>query len=75
MTGDTINDDMTANEVVALLRRACAEAGSQTAWADAHGVSYSYVNDVIQGRRLPGAGIAHGLGLARMVVYRPRDAA
>jgi DNA-binding transcriptional regulator YdaS (Cro superfamily) len=61
---------MTLDQVLALLRRQCDEAGGQAAWAKAVGVSPSYVSDVLVGRREPGAGILRHLGLVRVVTYR-----
>jgi len=61
---------MTLQQVVALLRRECKKAGSQAAWAQAHGVTGAYVSDVLQGRRGPGAGILAPLGLEKVETYR-----
>ena len=51
------------------LRRACREAGSQTLWAAAHGVSDQYVSDILKGRRGMSATIAGHLGFRRVTVY------
>ena len=48
---------MTTEEMKALLRQACAQAGSQVAWAKAHDLGAAYVSDVLNGRREPGAKI------------------
>ena len=56
-------------DVSARLRAACAEAGSQTAWAAKHGVSLGYVNDVLHARREPGDAILRALGLRRITRY------
>ncbi|CAA2155408.1 hypothetical protein MBRA_01053 [Methylobacterium brachiatum] len=64
---------LTEEEVVARLRAACVEAGGQTAWAAAHGLSVPYVNDVVRRRRGPAARILEGLGLQREVRYVPRQ--
>jgi transcriptional regulator with XRE-family HTH domain len=59
-------------EVVELLRRACAKAGSQRAWARQHGVSVAYVSDVLRGRRDPGKSILAEIGkfgLLKSVTY------
>ncbi|UIJ73475.1 transcriptional regulator [Aurantimonas sp. HBX-1] len=66
---------MTAAEVRLLLRQACADAGSQQAWAKAHGVSGVYVSDVLAGRREPGEAILAGLGLRLVVSYEKTTAA
>lgn len=67
-------------EVLALLARECAEAGSQAAWARHHKLSDAYVSDVLRERREPGAAILAALGVERVVAYRavaspalPRD--
>lgn len=62
-------------DVVARLREACVEAGGQSAWAVAHGVSVPYVHDVCRGRRGPGDSVLRGLGLQREVRYVPREVA
>ena len=51
------------------LREECAKAGGQAAWAELHGVSAAYVNDVLHGRRDPGDSICAPLGLRRQVAY------
>lgn len=64
---------LTEEEVVERLRAACVEAGGQTAWAAANGLSVPYVNDVVRRRRGPTARILEGLGLQREVRYVPRE--
>ena len=61
---------MMLDNVLALLRRRCDEAGGQAAWANANGVSAAYVCDVLHGRREPGDGILRPLGLEKVVTYR-----
>lgn len=61
--------DMTSLDVCALLRRKCREAGGQSAWAAAHGVSPQYVCDVLNARREPGDLILAPLGLRRITRY------
>jgi hypothetical protein len=58
---------MTRLQVVEMLRRSCAKAGSQRAWARAHGVSVAYVSDVLRGRRDPGKSILTGLGRVGLI--------
>jgi len=55
-----------------LLTQACRAAGSQKAWAEANGVTGSYVNDVLQARREPGDSILNALGLVKVVGYVER---
>lgn len=61
---------MTVDQVVALLRRECAQEGGQAAWAKARGISPAYVNDTLRRRRDPGDAILRGLGLVRVVTYK-----
>ena len=55
---------------IAELRNAVAWAGSQKQWADDHGISYAYVNDVLLGRREPGEKMLDALGLVKVVTYQ-----
>lgn len=61
---------MTKEQVLAALRQACVTAGSQDAWAAAHGVSPTYVADTLGGRRGPSGKVLAALGLERVIVYR-----
>jgi hypothetical protein len=65
-----------AVELFKLLRAACKAAGGQTRWAEQHGMSASYIIDVLNSRRDPGTKILSALGVARVVRYarlRPTD--
>lgn len=68
-TRDGQTREFTANEVRALLRAACDNAGGQNAWARAHGVSNAYVSDVLLGRREPGPAICGALALTVITRY------
>ena len=57
-------------DVLAIIRRAAAEAGTQVALAERLGVSQAYLSDVLNGRRDPGESILGPLGLERVVIYR-----
>jgi hypothetical protein len=57
-------------DVCRKLYTACREAGGQSAWAAAHGVSPTYVSSVLHARIEPGKSILEPLGLVRVVVYR-----
>lgn len=60
--------------VIDRLRAACAGAGGQAAWGRQHGVSVSYVHDVLRGRREPGDTVLRPLGLQRAeATYEPRE--
>jgi hypothetical protein len=63
---------MTKDELLVLLREACAAAESQQAWAKAHGMSASYVGDVLRGRREPGPKVCAVLGFKPVVSYEPQ---
>lgn len=62
-------------DLYADLRGACEAAGGQKAWAERHGVSPQYVNDVLNARRDPGASILRALGWKRVVTYRKSNQA
>ncbi len=55
--------------VCSMLRTGCEAAGGQQAWAERHGISASYVSDVLNGRRDPGESILRALGLAKVTRY------
>jgi hypothetical protein len=57
------DDELDEAAVIALLRRAIEEAGTQQDWAEQHNVSAQYVSDVLRGRRDVGPAIAAALGL------------
>jgi hypothetical protein len=56
---------MQDERVVDLLRAAVEKAGSQSAWARAHGVQQQYVSLVLNGSRRAGPQILAALGLER----------
>lgn len=64
---------MRVEEVVERLKVACKNAGGQTAWGAANGVSGAYVHDCVRGRRDPGESILRALGLQREIRYVPRQ--
>lgn len=57
--------ELRSDDVLLLLREACAAAGGQTRWARQHGLSHAYVGDVIHSRRGPGDSILRALGLQK----------
>lgn len=62
---------MTYDQLLHLIRRGIAKAGSQKAYAGKLGVSTAYLNDVLHGRRDPGEAILRPLGLERHITtYR-----
>jgi AraC-like DNA-binding protein len=60
---------ITDDEARALLRTAIAEAGTLREWAEQHGISPSYVSEVLTGKQAPGVKLQRALGLIRRVVY------
>jgi hypothetical protein len=65
--------DLGADEVRAILRRACADAGTVSAWARTHAMSVPGVHSVLQGRADVSATLAKKLGLRRVVRYIPME--
>ena len=64
---------MNEQDVLDRLRAAIEQAGSQRAFADQHGISLQYVNDVLHKRREPGQKILDALGIERVVIYREKE--
>ena len=62
---------MTADEMREMLRRMCEEAGSQEAWAKAHGFGQSYVSQVILGLSTPSPRLLAEMGMREVVSYEP----
>jgi hypothetical protein len=52
------------------LREACRAAGGQKAWAERHGVSQTFLSDVLNAKCGPGTSILRPLGLVQVTVYR-----
>jgi DNA-binding transcriptional regulator YdaS (Cro superfamily) len=48
-------------DVLDLLRKRCADAGSLTAFAEAHGLNKQYVSQVLHGLRPPSARLCGAL--------------
>jgi hypothetical protein len=57
-------------EFYADLRKSCDLAGGQSRWAEVHGVSTSYVNDVLNARREPGTKILNAMGWRRVITLK-----
>ena len=51
------------------IRRACAAAGGQKAWASAHGIAPQHLNDVLNCRREISDRVLAALGLVRVERY------
>ena len=63
---------LSTNDVVELLKARCNEAGSQKDFASKHGVSASYISDVLHKGREPAGVILESLGLERVVEYQSK---
>lgn len=61
----------TEEEIRALLRERCDQAGSAKAWASANGMAFSYVSEVLRGEKRPGKLLLEKLGYVRTREYRP----
>ncbi len=64
------NDTMGLSDVYGTLRRAVAQAGGATAWANKHAISVGYVSDVINARCKPGASVLAAIGLKKVTLYQ-----
>ena len=60
---------MNAADVYGFLRKACSEAGGQSAWATAHGFTPQHVSDVLSARRPFSAAVLAALGLRQVVRF------
>lgn len=60
---------LSPSEALALIREHVNKAGSQTAFAETHGLSKAYVSDTLNGRREPSKAILTAVGLTRSVGY------
>jgi DNA-binding transcriptional regulator YdaS (Cro superfamily) len=69
---------LTEQEVMNRLRTAITAAGGQRQFAQTHGITPAYVNDVVHGRRALADRILAAIGVERtityQVVYQDRDA-
>lgn len=53
------------SDVIDRLRAACRAVGGQKVWAARNGISFGYLNDVINHRRPPGESVLRSLNLRR----------
>ena len=60
---------LTEQEVMDRLREAVAEAGGQRAFAEKHGLTPGYINDVLHGKRGFADRILATIGIERQVTY------
>lgn len=59
-----------SEQVISALKEACKAEGSQKAWANKHGLSSSFVTDVLQGRRGLTDRVLTALGLRKEEIYK-----
>ena len=69
---DKPGETLSADEVRALLRQACKDAGGIKTWADKNGVSPTFANMAYNGRRGLGPSVTRALGLEQVVLWRRR---
>jgi hypothetical protein len=65
--------ELTTDELLQVLSKACDEAGGPSAWARSNGISKQYVSDVLNGRTQPGDTILRALGYRRQPVTYRKD--
>lgn len=58
------------DQVVDMIREACAQEGSQYQWATRHKLSPQYVTDLLKGRRTPGPAVLKIFKLEAVTQYR-----
>lgn len=61
---------MTEQEVRERLHAAIGKAGGQRRFAEAHGFSVAYVNDVVRGKRDLADRILAVIGIERKIIYQ-----
>jgi DNA-binding transcriptional regulator YdaS (Cro superfamily) len=69
---------MTKSLDLAAMRKIITEKidrfGGQTAWANRHGISVAYVNDIVMGRKSISPRVARMIGYERRTIYQRRNA-
>lgn len=60
---------LTEQEVMERLRAAIEGAGGQRAFAEKHGLTPAYINDVVHGRRALADRILAAIGVKRTITY------
>lgn len=61
---------MTKAEVLDAIKAACGP--SRSAWARSLGLSPTYINDVVNGRRPPSKAVLDAIGVEKTVDYKPK---
>ena len=65
-----MTDLLDAEAVRRMLVAVIGAVGTQSAFADRHGISAAYVSEVVRGTRDPGPAVLDALGLERVVGSR-----
>lgn len=63
---------ITTDEIREKLKEAIAAEGSQTAFANKHDFTLTYLNDMLQGRRPPSAKLLDAAGYEAVTMYRKK---
>lgn len=66
---------MTYDDVIRLLEKHVADAGTQAAFAKRAGITTAYVTDVLYRRRPAGPAILNAIGVRKVVTYEPVEPA
>lgn len=61
---------MADDPVITRLEAEIEAAGTQRAWADAHGFSAQFITDILKGRRQISPRLARALGFKRLTVWK-----
>lgn len=64
---------MDTEQFMKYLRAKISEVGNQRAFAQLYGISQPYLSGVVNGKVPPSKEFLHGLGLERVIMYRPID--
>ena len=64
-------EEKTEADMRLILLHQCEEEGGQIHWANKHGLSGQFVNDMLRGRRDVTSLAAEAMGYEKVVVFRP----
>jgi len=71
--GKTMNEYLSEYDMRQLLFKACKQAGSQRAWAEANHLGQSFVSDVLAMKRPVSEEIAAALGYRRLIKFQRKQ--
>ncbi len=69
LSADDVRAMLTEEDAREMLRKACAEAGSPSAWATKHHLSRQYISQMLDGSDHIGWKIARAIGLKRIHMF------